>query len=265
MNFIPIIDMKYYATLYNQFNKIKNTKNAWKYFFKKLNNYSLEKVYKSKNVFLSSLRFEQNMSVDMTDNLLSKYFKKIKIRESIIKKAKIFVNKEFDKKSNILGVHFRGSTYKTARGHAFPLTINLMIKNIETLMQKYKYDKIFLVTEEQNYLDALKKKFNKKLLFYNSFRMDKLDSFKIYPRRNHRYLLGEEILIETLILSKCQGLTYVKSNVISAAIMFAQKKIKTHEIFLGFNTRNKFFSKYLWYIKSFLPAKFGGLKFLNKK
>ncbi len=264
MNFIPIIDMRYYPTLYNELNKIKKIKNAWEYFFKKINNYSLEEVYKSKNVFLSPLRFEKNMSLDMTNNSLSRYFKKIKVRESIIKKKNIFINKKFDKKSKVLGVHFRGSTYKTARGHAFPPTIKLMIKNIETLMQKYKYDKIFLVTEEQKYLSALKKKFGDKLIFYNSFRMDKLDSFKIYPRRNHRYLLGEEILTETLILSKCQGLTYIKSNVISAAIMFSQKKIDTHEMFLGFNSRNKFFSNYLWFIKSFLPTKFGGLKFINK-
>ena len=56
--------------------------------------------------------------------------------------------------------------------------------------------------------------------------MNNLDSFNIYPRKNHRYLLGEEILIETIILSKCQGLTFIKSNVISAAIMFAKKKNK---------------------------------------
>ena len=265
MNFIPIVDMRYYPTLYNEPNLIKKTKNAWEYFFKKLNNYSLKKVYQSKNVFLSSLRFEKNMALDMTDNSLSKYFNEIKVRKDIIKKKNIFLKKEFDKKNKVLGVHFRGSTYKTARGHALPPTIKLMIKNIEKLMQKYKYDKIFLVTEEQKFLDALKKKFNSKLIYYNSFRMNKLDSFKIYPRRNHRYLLGEEILIETLILSKCQGLTYIKSNVISAAILFAQKKIKTHEIFLGFNTRNKFFSRYLWFIKSFLPPKLGGIKFLNKK
>ena len=95
--------------------------------------------------------------------------------------------------------------------------------------------------------------------------MYNLDSFKIFPRKNHRYLLGEEILIETLILSKCQGLTFVKSNVISAAIAFSKNKIKLHEIFFGLNSRNKFLSKYLWYIKSMLPAKLGGLKYINKK
>ncbi len=263
--FIPIIDMQNYPTLHNEDRSINNTKNAWEYYFKKLNNYSLKEIYKSKNVFLSSTKFEKNMSLDMTNDSISMYFKKIKLKNSIIKKVNKYIEKKFDKNNKILGVHFRGSTYKTARGHAFPATIDLMIKNIDLLMQNYGYSKIFLVTEEEKYLKALQKKFKDKILFYKSFRMKNLDSYKIYPRKNHRYLLGEEILVETLILSKCQGLTYIKSNVISAAIMFAKKKIKTHEIFFGLNTRNKYLSKYLWFIKSVLPIKLGGLEFLDKK
>ena len=83
--------------------------------------------------------------------------------------------------------------------------------------------------------------------------------------KNHRYLLGEEILIESLLLSKCNGLTYVKSNVISAAIEFSKKnKIRLHEVFLGLNSRNRFISKYLWYIRSILPENFGGFELKYK-
>ena len=264
MGLIPIIDMYNYPTLYNEYNNLNKTKNAWEYFFERLNNYTLEEVYKSKNVFLSSKKFEKNMSIDMNDHSISKYSKRIKIKKKIIKKKNKFIKEKFSKKYKILGVHFRGSTYKTARGHAFPATINLMIENIEFLVKKYNYKKIFVVTEEAFYLNALREKFKDKIIYYNSFRMRKLDSFKIYPRKKHRYFLGEEILVETLILSKCDGLTYVKSNVVSAAIMFSNKKIKLHEIFLGLNIRNKIFSKYLWFLKSKLPKKFGGLKMIYK-
>ena len=63
--------------------------------------------------------------------------------------------------------------------------------------------------------------------------MKNIHTFKIYPRKNHRFLLGEEILIEALLLSRCKGLTYIKSNVISAALMFSKKKINLHQIFLA--------------------------------
>ena len=113
------------------------------------------------------------------------------------------------------------------------------------------------------YLRKVIKHFGNKCVFYNSYRMDEIDSFKIYPRNNHRYLLGEEILIETILLSKCDGLTFVKSNVVSAAINLSKKKIKNHEIFLGFNSENKIISWFYWYIKKLFPEKIWGLSILK--
>ena len=39
MKFIPIIDMEYYPSLYNELKIFKNTKNSWEYYFEKLNKY----------------------------------------------------------------------------------------------------------------------------------------------------------------------------------------------------------------------------------
>ena len=41
-NFIPIIDMENYPTLYNENKIIKKTKNSWEYYFENLNKYSLK-------------------------------------------------------------------------------------------------------------------------------------------------------------------------------------------------------------------------------
>lgn len=258
-NFIPIVDMENYPTLYNENKIIKKTRNSWEYYFDNLNKYSLNEVYNSRNVFLSNPVFQKDMLIDITNKKIKNYLKKIRIKKNILKKVKNFSNKFFYKKDKILGIHFRGSTYKNARGHTFPLTPKLMIKNINFLLKKFKYNKIFIVTEENEYLKILRKEFKDICISYPSYRMDNIDSFKIYPRINHRYLLGEEILIETLLLSKCDGLTYIKSNVISAAITFSKKKQNLHETFLGLNSRNRFISKYLWKIKSKLPSSLGGL------
>ena len=69
--------------------------------------------------------------------------------------------------------------------------------------------------------------------------------------------------METLTLSKCNGLIFVKSNVISAAINLSKKQNK-HEIFLGYNSRNKFVARWLWYIRRLLPKYIGGLKIIKK-
>mgnify|MGYP006133823253 CR=1 FL=1 len=261
---IPMVDMENFPTIYNEKNKINYTLNAWEYYFQNLNKYKLKDIYKSKNVYFTDSNFIKGMHLDINTNNLRKNFRIIKIKKQLLKKEKNYYDKNFLKTDKILGVHFRGSTYKTARGHAFPPTIKIMKEEIKKVLNEYNYNKIFLVTEETEYLREIKKEFGNICYYYNSFRMNKLDSFKIYPRKNHRYKLGEETIIETLTLSKCDGLIFIKSNVISAAINLSKKKQNKHELFLGYNSRNKFIARWLWYIKRLLPKYIGGLKIIEK-
>ena len=262
--FIPIIDMKNYPTIYNEVKKIESSYNAWDYYFDSLNRFSLKEVYKSKNVIFSSGKFENYMSVDMTNRSISHFFKYVIIKKKIFSLANIFANKFFNKNDKILGVHFRGSTYKVAPKHAFPATKKLILDQVLYLFKKYKYNKIFLVTEEMDYLKYFKSKLGKKCLYSSQYRMLKKDSFQIYPRPLHRYKLGKETIIDAILLSKCDGITYIKSNLISASILLSKKKQKLHEIFLGTNSANKYLANWLWYLKSKLPSKFGGLKIISK-
>ena len=67
-------------------------------------------------------------------------------------------------------------------------------------------------------------------------------------------------MIETLLLSYCMGLTYVKSNVSSAAIAFSKKELNLHPLFIGYNSRNKYVSRWYWYFKKILPSWMGGFQ-----
>ena len=74
------------------------------------------------------------------------------------------------------------------------------------------------------------------LFLKKTYRSDKNDAFNIYPRFLHRFKLGRDILLETLLLSKCDALVYVTSNVSSAAIAWQlnpNQKIKYHENYCG--------------------------------
>ena len=64
-NFIPIVDMDNFKTIYNEDKKIKNTNNAWEYYFEKLNNFPLKEVYQSQNVFITSDKFFHFFSYSM--------------------------------------------------------------------------------------------------------------------------------------------------------------------------------------------------------
>ena len=259
--FIPIIDMQNFPSIYNEQEKIFDSLNSWDYFFEKINKYKLSEVYKSKKVIFSSNYLKKNMYVDISDNQnFNKIKKIIKIKKIYYNEVKKFLKKKLKKKEKIIGVHLRGTTYKIAKNHPFPVPKKMMLNILNQIVKREKADKIFLCTEEKNYYDYFKQKLKNKVITFNSFRSDRTDAFNHYPRKKHRFNLGREILIESLILSRCDILVYVNSNVIDGLLFFTKKKVKKYDIFLGNNSNNKFIAKHLWYLKNLIPAFLGGFK-----
>ena len=261
-NFIPIVDMENYVSPYNEKDLIDNTLNSWEYYFNNVSNYKLEEVYKSKNVILSREDFHHKMSYRIH---LDKNFEKFKNKEiSLKKKYYDFVESFFDKNSlknkKILGIHFRGTSYKTSRGHIFPATEKQIKKYVDEILSDENFDKIFLCTEELRYLNFFKKNYPNKLLHLNTYKSNYNDAFLKYERSNHRYLLGDESIKDALMLSKCSSLLFVRSNIINAANYFSENQQTLYEIFNGFNSRNQFIARWLWFIKKNLPKKIFGLK-----
>ena len=260
--YIPIIDMENYKTIYNEKIRVRNTSNAWQYYFEKLNNFELTEVYKSKNVIITNNKFYRNFYYNFLENEKLKQFftKKIKVKKSLIKiYEKIYSNLE-NKKT--LGIHFRGTSYKRTPGHPFPPTKDQILICVKKIIEKEKVEKIFLATEELDYLEFFKKKFPDNLVYLgSSYRSNKNDAFKIYPRNLHRYKLGREILLETMVLSRCNTFLYSNSNVSKAVIGFNfNNSQKRYEMDNGFNTKNIFISQFLWYLKKMLPQSLGGFK-----
>jgi len=260
--FIPIVDMENFTNPYNERDIINNTLNSWEYYFNQTSNYSLSEVYKSKNVVFS--RNDYNASMSYMIHLEPKFrefkHKEIRLKQTYIDCVKNYFEKNNLTDQNILGIHFRGTSYKTSRGHIFPATIAQMKQHVDKLLSQEQFDKIFLCTEEKNYLEFFKNNYSNKLLYLETYRSDKNDAFKKYERKNHRYLLGDESIKEALILSKCSSLLFVRSNIINAANFFSEKEQNLYEIFNGFNSRNQFIARFLWFIRKRLHKNFYGLK-----
>ena len=261
-NYIPVVDMQNFPTIYNELNPLKKTTNAWNYYYENLSDVDLNEVYQSKNVIITSNNFEPQFEKDLISKEIKDVFNnEIKPKIVFQKFIECFSKKNFQN-YKVLGVHFRGTSYKRSPGHPLPATKKQILKIIKDLILKEKYDKIFLVTEEKNYKEFLVKNFKEKIIFLSSsFRSNSNNAFKIYPRKNHRYKLGREALIEANLLSKCDGLVYVTSNISSAAITLAKDKpFKKYKIDNGINVQNIFISQFIWYLKKILPEKFGGFK-----
>lgn len=255
---IPIVDFMNFKTLYNEKESVNATTNAWEYYFDPVTSFSLAEVYESKNVFFSSGSYPAFMSYSITqipglyEDIYSKYIRLDKNIEETLQ------NQDFS--NRVLGIHFRGQEMKLAAGHSFPPTEQQMIKYTDEIIQKFKIDKIFVVTEEQRYLDLYKKKYGDKVMFNNSYRTYDINSYNLHPRENHRYKLGLEVLVDSLMLSKCTGLLCGDSNVSEFARFANNNKFEfVYKIYNGVNSQHSLVARYLYKIKKILPAKFGGL------
>ena len=261
-NFIPVIDMENYPTIYNEKNSINGIKNSWLYYFEPVSKYSLHEVYKSKNIVLSSNKFYHDVFTHKIYNnkKLLKFSNKIIVKKNIKLKVKKFIKKVLLNNYKTLGVHYRGTSYKDSANHPFPPTYNQLVKKIDNLIKLNSFDKIFFSTEDKEMFDLIIKRYKNKIISYNSFRSIKDDAFKKYNRPNHRFKLGEEILIESLILSKCHTFLFVETNVSSFVRSLKNKNQVLIPLKNGFNSSNEYIAKWLWHIKKILPPILGGFK-----
>ena len=258
-DFIPIIDMENYPTIYNENKIIDHTKNSWLYYFEPVSKYSLNEVYKSKNVILSKNEFYDSFTYKIFQNKsLLKLSKKIIIKKYIKQKVKEFFKENSINKYKTLGIHYKGTSYKNSANYPFPPTYNQLVKEINKLLNKNKFKKIFFATEDKKMLNLIIKKYKNKIILFDSFRSFKDGTFKNHNRFNHRFKLGEEILIESLILAECHTFLFVQTN-LSTFIQFFKKK---NQILIPlnnrFNSSNEYIARWLWHIKKILPRKLGG-------
>ena len=271
MGFIPIVDMENFPTIYSENRKILNTYNSWEYYFEQIKPYNLDEVYKSKNVIITDNFFYSNIdfSYNITDDqeLVEIFHKLIKVKKNKLSTIKYYRKKLFENKK-VLGVHFRGTGYKNSR-NPFPLTINQMINQINKILLKDDYDKIFLMTEDENNFNALTNYYGKKIIYLKTTVRGKTNQevYDKYSRDRHRYKLGRDVLIETYLLSYCDGFFDIETNpkTISCALNLNPNQ-KRYTFDNGFNNTWPIlnFLNPTWVFKSFLPEKLGGFK-KNKK
>jgi hypothetical protein len=268
LGFIPIIDMENFPTKYNEKHKINNSLNAWDYYFYPINNYKLSEVYQSRRVIIIDEQTRKNPEFDSFSNLNKNHYiifkKLIKFKPFLLKEVDSFIRKNFIKEK-VLGVHFRGTDMKTQERHPFPATPEQIIFLITKELNKNKYTKIFIVTEEQKYLEILSKKFGNKLCFTKAFRSRKHNIFEQNFRENHRFNIGKENIVDMLLLSRTKKIICTNSHLPDACkFIDKNKKIQFIEINNGYNSNNILIAQFLWYIKRILPQNFGGFnKYFN--
>ena len=159
-----------------------------------------------------------------------------------------------------LGIHFRGQEMNRAPGHPFGPTERQIIAAIQAMLNEREFDRIFLVTEDSGYADLLRRQFGSLVIITDSFRTRGENAYLTNPRPRHRYLLGREILVDALLLSRCQALISGGSNVVEFAKLFNGNQFEAvWRIANGLNVANPLSALFLFDIRRRLPSGLGGL------
>lgn len=217
--YIPVVDLKNFSNGYLEEEEVGKV-NAWEYYFEQLSPYSLDEVYRSKNVIFATGISPREASPAILNLLLSNkkkalYYlslsnKYLRIKESILKQISTDCQNLIGGK-RVISVSSRGSDMINLKGHAIQPNTSRLIAKTKDLLIKWNCDYIFLATEENHVVDDFRGQFGDKLLINNSFRISEFEVYKPFVnissnRENDKYLKGLEYLNTILILSECNCL-----------------------------------------------------------
>lgn len=194
--------------------------NNWEHFFEPVSDLSFsneDPIYCSHKAkdgfFVPSMgrRYQENF--DMTFRLeMNKVLRKyVKIKAHIQKTIDDFYDKHI-KRQPTIGVHIRRSD-KIEEAAEVPL------EQFIQLMNKFPDYQYLVASDVANVIDELKKRFGDKIIAYDAYRSQ--DNAPIhYKHEIDRVGAGIDVLIEVVLLSRCDFFIHGCSNVATAVLVF---------------------------------------------
>jgi len=212
---IPVIYWNNISTYYQQ-GGYNGSTNVWEYYFEPVSPLAYNAQDKIYNYYWNpdNTGFYYDMLDDGSRMKAQSIIKKhIKIKPSIQKKIDTFYNEKIAGKLTV-GIHIRG-------------TDKILEEESVSLQEVIQYSKKFnkkkfqflIASEDSSVFEYLKKHIDAPVIFYNSFRTTstQLAWWQYLPNKAQ---LGEEVLIEVQLLSRCNFLIHNYSNVSTAALYF---------------------------------------------
>jgi hypothetical protein len=147
----------------------------------------------------------------------------IKFKQSITDKVSNFYD-QFLYNKNTLSIHCRGTDQYTSRGHAGNTKHLLNFEYIKQIINSRDFDQIFLATDEEATLKKFKNEYGDKIITYATLRCEENNTTGLHYSNQHsdkeiKYRMGEEMIIDMMLMSKCNYSYYVRSNVSLLSIL----------------------------------------------
>jgi hypothetical protein len=157
----------------------------------------------------------------------------IKPKEYILDKINEIYEKEF-KGHVVLGIMARGTEYNLHHPMYGVFDVNDYIREINKILSENpQITKLFIVSEDMEYISTLSEAFPSSYFIPNVFRrtdetMEYINRVHCWPnvstkRENHCKLLGEETIIQSTLLGKSDYLFGRLSGVLAGAVLWSEK------------------------------------------
>ncbi len=244
---IPVIDMENYETMYYEEDGFNGTKNVWEYFFeqpfdeKTGRRYSLEEVYKSKNVVLSC-GADNTMYDDvltMKEDVLQKRCEMTKLIpfNSYMTSYIEDVKKQLDITSSnrLLGLCLRGTDMSThISGHFAQASVEEIVDNLKSTIKEYSLENIYVKTEEEETLNKVLKYFPEAKYQVcervRDYDVNKAVNIALVDKKISKAESLRDYLADIAILSECTVLTGGMNNGLLTAIIWNENNYEKLDV-----------------------------------
>ena len=227
-NKIPVVDFRLTGRFHGRFIYLQadgynGSTNPWEYYFEPVSHLKYEPGdYIHRNYLTldrcdipinDPIAYEPDVR-NSAHNCIKKY---IKIKSNIQAKIDQFYSENMLNKVTI-GIHLRGTDKMI---EVLPINPNVILQTANEIAEEMGNDcQFFVATDEERLLTLAKSTLKGPVISYNSTRsLDGMPTHIDFDIIN-RALLGEEILIETKLLSLCDLLIHTLSHISQAACYF---------------------------------------------
>lgn len=213
--YVPVVDLKNYQTQYSD-----GEHNVWEWFFLQKNTFSLEEVYRSKNVVLSGYRRTNVYNEDIVSRRVFSdlewnrychelFFSLFAVNAEV--EQLVAQEKKGIPIDNCVGVFLRGTDYIKLKptGEAIQPSMESVLKKTMEMCQKHGIENVFLVTEDNDIYTYFRNRLKDALhiVSFDSF----IENYKgntYLSKANvldeNKYRLGLHYLVKIILLSKCR-------------------------------------------------------------
>ncbi len=229
---VPVVHWGERSTYYEE-DGHNGSYEPWEYFFEPVSDLSHEEALKTEGVIINRHYSAPDKTFIQSTNCNARGYKKIlerdyrrslnkvikryiKFKPSITDQVDAFYKEHIEGKKTI-GIHLRGTDKFTG---VWPVPVERICDTANELAKEFSECQFFIASDDARLVEKAKTLLKRPVILFDAYRSPtgrKLHgSQKNYNKAKH----GEELLVEVLLLSRCDKFVHTRSNVSSGVLCF---------------------------------------------